>query len=108
MTPSLSGRYTLISAGVRPIISFAASPTARILLSDKEIATTEGSLNTTPLPRKYTKELQVPRSIAILLLNISTNFQFTIFNFQLVGFKIFTIGSRDLSALAENPDLGKF
>ena len=39
-----------MSAGVRPIISFAASPTAKIRLSDKETATTEGSVKTTPFP----------------------------------------------------------
>ncbi len=57
-------------SGVRPIISFALSPTAKILFSERVTATTDGSCKTTPLPEIKTRELQVPKSIPIFLLNI--------------------------------------
>src|SRR3990167_3837926 len=63
MTPSFIGRYAIISPGVRPIISFASLPTARILLSRTETATTEGSFSTMPLPGTYTSTVVVPRSM---------------------------------------------
>src|SRR3989344_563639 len=64
--PSLSGRYATISPGVRPIISLASAPTARILLSISEMATTDGSLMMTPRPGTNTSVLAVPRSIPSL------------------------------------------
>src|SRR3989344_5008854 len=63
MTPSFIGRYAIISSGVRPIISFASFPTASILLSCVETATTEGSLRTIPFPGTNTRTEVVPRSM---------------------------------------------
>src|SRR3990167_1825700 len=61
MTPSFIGRYAVISPGVRPTISLASLPTASILLSRTETATTEGSLRTIPLPGTKTSTVVVPR-----------------------------------------------
>src|SRR3990167_985264 len=61
-------------SGVLPIISLAASPMAKILLSCKDTATTEGSCKTTPFLGTKTKELHVPKSMPIFLTNISLNF----------------------------------
>src|SRR3989344_5168555 len=66
MTPSFIGRYAIIFPGVRPIISFASFPTARILLSATETATTDGSLSTIPFPGTKTRTVVVPRSIPSL------------------------------------------
>src|SRR3989338_6576713 len=63
MTPSFIGRYAIISPGVRPTISLASLPTARILLSRTETATTEGSLSTIPRPGTKTSTVVVPRSM---------------------------------------------
>src|SRR3989338_4340556 len=63
MTPSFIGLYAIIFPGVRPIISFASFPTARILLSATETATTDGSLSTIPLPGTKTRTVVVPRSM---------------------------------------------
>ena len=52
-----------MSPGVLPIISLASFPTARILLSATETATTEGSLSTIPFPGTKTRTVVVPRSI---------------------------------------------
>ena len=65
ITPSLSGRSVAMWGGVRPIISFAAVPTATILSVCRLIATTEGSSRTTPFLRTYTSVLAVPRSTAM-------------------------------------------
>src|SRR6185503_14659099 len=69
MTPSFIGRYAVISSGVRPIISFASLPTAKIRLSRKDTATTEGSLSTMPRPGTNTRTVVVPRSIPNFGLN---------------------------------------
>src|SRR3989344_3659782 len=66
MTPSFIGRYAVISPGVRPTISLASLPTASILLSRTETATTEGSLRTIPLPGTKTSTVVVPRSMPSL------------------------------------------
>src|SRR3989338_438284 len=63
MTPSFIGRYAIMFPGVRPTISFASFPTARILLFDCETATTDGSLSTIPFPGTKTRTVVVPRSI---------------------------------------------
>src|ERR1700690_1901480 len=63
MTPSFIGRYAMISPGVLPTISFASLPTARILLSRTETATTDGSLRTIPFPGTKTSTVVVPRSM---------------------------------------------
>src|SRR3989344_4568279 len=55
----------MMSSGVRPSISFASFPTARILLS-REIATTDGSLSTMPFPGTKTSTVVVPRSMPSL------------------------------------------
>src|SRR3989344_2631815 len=62
MTPSFIGRYAMMESGVRPIISFASTPMARILLFS-ETATTEGSFNTMPRPGTNTRMFVVPRSM---------------------------------------------
>src|SRR5581483_1734483 len=49
--------------GVRPNIALAASPTATTCPVFWFTATTDGSLTTMPLPRKYTSVLAVPRSM---------------------------------------------
>src|SRR3989304_4277720 len=51
--------------GVRPIIRFASTPTARARLSRVLMAPTDGSLSTMPWPRTYTRVFAVPRSIAM-------------------------------------------
>ena len=56
ITPSLSGRITEISFGLRPIMVLASLPTAWMVFlalgpPSMRIATTEGSSSTTPLPR---------------------------------------------------------
>src|SRR3989344_2531844 len=66
MTPSFIGRYAIISSGVRPTISLASLPTANILLSVVETATTDGSLRTIPLPGTKTSTVVVPRSMPSL------------------------------------------
>src|SRR3989338_9395167 len=66
MTPSFIGRYAIVSPGVRPPISLASFPTASILLSRTETATTEGSLRTIPLPGTKTSTVVVPRSMPSL------------------------------------------
>src|SRR3990167_2479748 len=63
MTPSFIGRYATISSGVRPTISLASFPTARILLSLTETATTDGSFKTIPFPGTKTNTVVVPRSM---------------------------------------------
>jgi hypothetical protein len=60
------GLYAIISPGVRPIISFASAPTAKMRLSISEMATTEGSFNTTPRPGTNTNVLAVPKSMPSL------------------------------------------
>ena len=57
-------------SGARPSISLASLPTAMTLLSNTEIATTEGSLIIIPLRGIKTKVLVVPRSMPIFLTNI--------------------------------------
>ena len=49
MTPSFMGRMAEMLSGVRPIISRASSPTARMWWSSLT-ATTDGSRMTMPLP----------------------------------------------------------
>src|SRR3989338_10300286 len=66
MTPSFIGRYAIISSGVRPTISFASFPTASILLSICDTATTEGSLRTMPFPGTNTSTVVVPKSMPSL------------------------------------------
>ena len=51
MTPSFSGRIATMLPGVRPIIFLASAPTARMPPEVWLIATTDGSLSTTPRPR---------------------------------------------------------
>src|SRR5512144_2226762 len=53
------------SPGVRPSILLASEPTARTLPVFLEIATTDGSLQTIPLPLTYTRVFAVPRSMAM-------------------------------------------
>src|SRR5439155_12858310 len=64
ITPWRSGRLAVIVAGVRPIIRFASSPTARTRPLSVCWATTEGSETVIPCPRTYTSVFAVPRSIA--------------------------------------------
>ena len=64
MTPSFKGRMATMFPGVRPSISLASRPTAKISPLTMLMATMEGSLTTTPLPRAKTRVLAVPRSIA--------------------------------------------
>src|SRR3989338_3722356 len=70
MTPSFMGRCATMESGVRPSISFASWPTAMIVLSVKEIATTVGSLITIPFFGTNTRVLAVPKSIPIFCKNI--------------------------------------
>src|SRR5512143_1350363 len=65
ITPSLIGRIVLTSPGVRPSIRLASAPTESTLPVFAEMATTEGSLHTMPLPLTYTSVLAVPRSMAM-------------------------------------------
>ena len=67
ITPSRSGRIASMLPGVLPIISLASSPTALTRLTPLSVstATTDGSLRTTPRPRRYTTVFAVPRSIAM-------------------------------------------
>ena len=67
MTPSFMGRTATIFPGVRPSISLASLPTARtffVPLPERCTATTDGSLETIPLPRTKVRVLAVPRSMA--------------------------------------------
>jgi hypothetical protein len=67
ITPSFMGRTAEMFPGVRPSISLAALPTASTFLVPllrRCTATTEGSLQTMPLPRTNVRMLAVPRSIA--------------------------------------------
>ena len=50
MTPSFIGRMATMLPGVRPIICFASSPTARTSPVSLFIATTDGSRSTIPRP----------------------------------------------------------
>ena len=59
------GRIVLTSPGVRPSIFLASEPTASTLPVLADMATTEGSLHTMPLPLTYTSVLAVPRSMAM-------------------------------------------
>ncbi len=51
ITPSRIGRTTWTASGVRPTISKAWPPTARIRVPSRLIATRLGSLTTIPSPR---------------------------------------------------------
>ena len=51
ITPSFIGRMATMLPGVRPSIFLASAPMAKTLPLFFSIATTEGSLITTPLPR---------------------------------------------------------
>ena len=51
--------------GVRPSMRLASTPTANRRSSLLLTATTDGSFNTMPRPRTYTKVLAVPRSTAM-------------------------------------------
>ena len=68
ITPSLSGLIATMFPGVLPIIIFASVPTASGFLVVLFIATTDGSLRTTPLPLTKTSVLAVPKSIPMSLL----------------------------------------
>ena len=50
ITPSFMGFIATMSPGVRPNISFASRPTAKIRLLVLSIATIEGSFTTIPRP----------------------------------------------------------
>src|SRR3989344_6057357 len=63
MTPSTSGRTAIRCPGVRPSIALAAVPTATTWPVFWLTATTEGSVTTIPLPRRYTSVFAVPRSM---------------------------------------------
>ena len=66
MTPSLRGLIAVIFPGVLPSMSLAVSPTASTVLpfdTFSRIATTDGSLRTTPSPLEYIRVLAVPKSI---------------------------------------------
>ncbi|MNM88610.1 hypothetical protein D3C81_1008320 [compost metagenome] len=65
ITPSFSGLIATIFPGVLPIICLASVPTAKDFFVVLFIATTEGSLKTTPFPLTNTKVLAVPKSIPI-------------------------------------------
>ena len=56
--------------GVRPSMAWASVPTFRSLPVVLSMATTEGSLRTTPLPFTYTRTEAVPRSIPISFANV--------------------------------------
>src|SRR3990167_9520008 len=66
-TPSTNGFTATRCAGVRPSMSRAAVPTATTWPVFWLTATTDGSVTTMPLPRKYTSVLAVPRSTPISL-----------------------------------------
>ena len=68
ITPSFIGLDAIIDPGVRPSISRASSPTARILLSSIEYETTVGSFKTIPSPPTYTKVFAVPKSMPTFFL----------------------------------------
>src|SRR3989344_7438374 len=57
------GRYAMIDSGVRPTMSFASVPMARMERSLCEMATADGSLSTIPFPGTNTNVVVVPRSI---------------------------------------------
>ena len=63
ITPSFIGRIAMILPGVRPIIFFASSPTARTSPVSCFIATTDGSRKTIPFPFTCTSVFAVPKSI---------------------------------------------
>src|SRR5437016_28122 len=63
ITPSFSGRITMMCPGVLPIIALASRPTASSEWSASRIATIDGSLRTMPSPRMNTTVLAVPRSM---------------------------------------------
>ena len=67
ITPSLRGLIALMFPGVLPNIVVASSPTARTVFFAISLmmATTEGSLRTTPLPFTTTNVFAVPKSMAI-------------------------------------------
>src|SRR3989344_2884098 len=65
------GRDAIKLSGVLPSILFASSPTATTRLSSEEMATTVGSLATIPSSATQTRVFAVPKSIAILFLNIN-------------------------------------
>ena len=65
MVSTAGGGFALMCEGVRPTICLASSPTAKIWPVFWLMATIDGSLSTIPLPRTYTKELAVPRSMAM-------------------------------------------
>ena len=72
ITPSFIGRTAVMLPGVRPSISLACLPTASTFLVPllrRWTATTEGSLETMPLPRTNVSVFAVPRSIARSLVN---------------------------------------
>ncbi len=67
MTPSFMGRTATMLPGVRPSISLASLPTARtffVPLPERWTATTDGSLETIPLPRTKVSVFAVPKSMA--------------------------------------------
>ena len=67
MTPSFMGRTATMLPGVRPSISFASLPTASTFfepLPERCTATTDGSLETIPLPRTNVSVFAVPKSMA--------------------------------------------
>src|SRR3989344_4424630 len=57
-------------SGVRPIMVLASAPTASILLSCSDTATTDGSFRTIPFPGRKTRVFAVPKSMPSLLLNM--------------------------------------
>src|SRR3989344_1982666 len=66
-TPSTSGLTATKCPGVLPSICLARVPTATTWPVFWLTATTDGSVTTMPLPRKYTSVLAVPRSTPISL-----------------------------------------
>ena len=70
ITPSLRGLLATILSGVLPIICFAFLPTAITVYVFKSIATTVGSVTTTPSPCTNMTEFAVPKSIPSFFPNI--------------------------------------
>src|SRR5215510_4736432 len=64
ITPPRKGRMTSIVPGTRPNMRLASLPTARTRSLPFTRLTTDGSRMTTPRPRRATRVLAVPRSIA--------------------------------------------
>ena len=94
ITPSLSGLTATIEPGVRPIISFAFSPTARMESFLVSTATTEASLFTIPLPFMKTKVFAVPKSIPISFENIficPPGYTFNKYSISFIWFTLFFI-----------------